>query len=218
MPGKMTIEEHNPSGLNADGFGEAEQGAPRKRPFQSADWLELGLAALSAGGAEAVKLAPICAAAGLTRGSFYYHFADHDTFLLELAETWIEGQTVQSAALLKALRDPAATAEGLREAGFAIDYRLELGFRELARRHGAVAAVVKRTDNMRLSVLADLCAARFGLEPPAAWDLAHLEYAAFAGLVLVDPKMSEARLNDLRAHFDRMISGFFATRDLETQG
>lgn len=212
----MTMEERNTRGLKADGFGEAESGTLRKRPFQATDWLELGLAALSAGGAEAVKLAPICAAAGLTRGSFYYHFSDHDAFLLELAERWIDGQTVEAAALLKALREPEATAEELRDAGFAIDYRLELGFRELARRHKAVAEVVKRADNMRLSVLADLCAARFGLEQPAAWDLAHLEYAAFAGLVLVDPKMSEARQLDLRACFEQMISGFFATRDLET--
>ncbi|MDX8348071.1 TetR/AcrR family transcriptional regulator [Cognatiyoonia sp. IB215446] len=187
-----------------------------KRRFQAEDWLALGLKELSARGPEAIKLAPICAAAGLTRGSFYYHFNDHDAFLVGMAETWLETQTTNVAAILKGLRDPDVQAETLTDAAMSIDYKLELGIRELARRNGDVADVVKRADNMRLSVLMDLYAARFDLERPEAWDMAHLEYAAFAGLILIDPEMSEERQRDLAARFDLIMRTFFATRDLET--
>ncbi|MEL6841379.1 MAG: TetR/AcrR family transcriptional regulator [Pseudomonadota bacterium] len=181
-----------------------------KRRFQAEDWLKLGLAELSAHGPEAVKLAPICAAAGLTRGSFYYHFEDHTAFLVGMAEAWLEAQTVDVAAVLKDLRDPDVEVAKLGDAAMAIDYRLELGMRELGRRNRDVADIVKRADNMRLSVLMDLYARRFGLEQEDAWDHAFLEYAAFAGLILIDPEMPPERQRALNARFDLIVRSFFA--------
>ena len=182
----------------------------KRRRFLTEDWLVLGLNALSDNGPEAVKLVPICQAAGLTRGSFYHHFDDHTTFLVKMTEHWFKQQTQQVAAQVEHLQDPEARATKLNDAALAIDYKLELGIRELARRNRHVAAIVARADDMRLSVLADLYAQRFGIDQETARDMAFLEYAAFAGLILIAPELRAEKQSTLSARYDAMVRHLFA--------
>ncbi len=185
----------------------------KKRRFAAEDWLELGIAELSARGPEAIKLEAICKAAGLTRGSFYHHFADHNAFLVGVAEHWLTRQTIDVAAQLKKQDTPEVSVEKLNDAAMAVDYRLELGIREMGRRNADVAEIVQRADNMRLSVLADLYAARFGLDRQAAFDHALLEYAAFNGLILINPDIDVDRQRALYARFDLIMRRFFGQHD-----
>ena len=39
-------------------------------------WVEEGLRALAAGGPDAVRIEPLAQALGVTKGGFYWHFAD----------------------------------------------------------------------------------------------------------------------------------------------
>ncbi|MEO0937854.1 MAG: TetR/AcrR family transcriptional regulator [Pseudomonadota bacterium] len=172
-----------------------------KRRFRAEDWVDLGLSRLSEGGAEAVKLEAICAAAGLTRGSFYYHFEDHPTFLAALAEQWKARQTENIAAE----HAKGGTAEALTAAALTIDYRLELGIRELARRYPSIDEIVKTADQHRLDVLSRLYSNRFGLPPEEAQDLAFFEYAAFSGMILLSPDLPEERQQDLAAKYDALM-------------
>ncbi|HEX9857476.1 MAG TPA: TetR/AcrR family transcriptional regulator, partial [Paracoccaceae bacterium] len=66
---------------------------PAERGWRgSADlWLDAAHAALIEGGVEAVKVGPIAARLGLSRTSFYWHFADREALLAALIARW-QGQ------------------------------------------------------------------------------------------------------------------------------
>jgi len=153
-----------------------------------------------------VKLEAICAAAGLTRGSFYYHFTDHTAFQVALADGWAQTHTTD---LLEGLgTELDADAAHLTECALAIDFRLEIGIRELARRVPEVADIVKKTDKTRLEALATFHRARFGVTPDRAADLAFIEYAAYCGMVLVQPDLPPDRQQKLAAMFESMVQHF----------
>ncbi|HEY2239319.1 MAG TPA: helix-turn-helix domain-containing protein, partial [Streptosporangiaceae bacterium] len=65
--------------------------APARTPASA--WVEAGLEALGAGGPEAVRVDPLARALGVTRGSFYWHFADRDALLTELLNAWERAAT-----------------------------------------------------------------------------------------------------------------------------
>ena len=44
-------------------------------------WIDEGLRALAAGGPEAVRIEPLARALGVTKGGFYWHFADRRALL-----------------------------------------------------------------------------------------------------------------------------------------
>lgn len=185
----------------------------RRRRFTREDWIMLGHARLAAEGPEAVKLEAICKAAGLTRGSFYHHFDDHETFLVALAQIWLETQTEAIAESLDSAASAANRMESLTTAAMSIDYRLELGIRELARRLPDVQRIVSRADALRLDLLADLYRGRFGLGDEAARSFAYLEYAAFSGLILLDPDMPQDRQMSLASLYAETIAKALGPED-----
>ncbi|MEM9581801.1 MAG: TetR/AcrR family transcriptional regulator [Pseudomonadota bacterium] len=176
-----------------------------KRRYGKADWIDLGLQELAAHGSEAVKLEAICKAAKLTRGSFYHHFEDHEAFLTGLAEHWLARQTTDVADLIDPNDTPIVQYVALNEAAMGIDYRLELGIRELARRLPAIDRIIKQADAVRLDVVRTLYQRRYGIEEDLAEGLAIIEYAAFSGIILLDPDISLERQRSLaKLHEDMM--------------
>ena len=155
-----------------------------------------------------MKLEAICAAAGLTRGSFYHHFKDHGTFLTDLARHWLTRQTTDIADRVADHPVSPEKAEALTEAAMTIDYRLELGMRELGRRVPEVGGIVREADETRLKVVADIYAARFGIDAGTAARFAMLEYAVFNGVILIDPDYPPEEQRSLAALFGRMASDF----------
>ena len=177
----------------------------KKRRYSKEDWIDLGLRELSANGSEAVKLEAICKAAKLTRGSFYHHFEDHETFLTGLAEHWLATQTTDVADVIDPDASPDEQGAALNDAAMNIDYRLELGIRELARRLPAIDRIVKQADEVRLSIIRALYQRRYGLDEATADGLAFIEYAAFSGIILLDPDIPLERQRSLaRLHEDMM--------------
>lgn len=181
----------------------------KKRRFNATDWVALGLSQLSEQGVEAVKLEPICKAAGLTRGSFYHHFKDHEAFLIALVQRWAKTQTHDVAEQLGADISAEDRATALTDVSMQIDYRLELGIRELARRVPEVAKIVKEADTERLAVLTKIHAQRFQLANDEAENLAFLEYAAFCGMILLDPDMARPKQKALSALYDDLVQASF---------
>lgn len=54
------------------------------------DWLQAGYAILAEGGLTALKLDRLCAHLGVTKGSFYWHFADMGAYRGALVESWAQ--------------------------------------------------------------------------------------------------------------------------------
>jgi AcrR family transcriptional regulator len=74
------------------------------------DWLRAARLALHRGGPDAVRVEPLAVALGVTKGSFYWHFADRTTLLEALITEWEEERDVV-AAELSSLNGPHALRE-----------------------------------------------------------------------------------------------------------
>lgn len=54
------------------------------------DWIQAGYAILADEGIKALKLDRLCARLGVTKGSFYWHFADMAAYRAALVTTWAQ--------------------------------------------------------------------------------------------------------------------------------
>ncbi|MEJ6392907.1 TetR/AcrR family transcriptional regulator [Gymnodinialimonas sp. 2305UL16-5] len=179
------------------------------------DWLDHALAQLAKGGAEALKLAPICASAGVTRGSFYHHFNDHTAFLVAVAERWVSLSTDALIERMPPDLDAAARDALLTEFAMDIDFHAELGIRELARRIPAVTKVVRAADAKRLAFLAQIYADRFKITSDQAMIAAKLEYAAYTGLILIDSEIDKTAQLNMSKTYGEMMQAYFGKGALE---
>jgi AcrR family transcriptional regulator len=122
-------------------------------------WIDEGLRALGAGGPDAVRIELLAKAIGVSKGGFYWHFANRGVFLEELLDMWeqrsldevierVEAEGGDAKAKLRRLFALAASAKGL--------LKVDLAVRDWARREQTVADRLRRVDNRRMAYLRTL--------------------------------------------------------------
>ena len=127
-------------------------------------WIDEGLRALAAGGADAVRIEALARALGVTKGGFYWHFDDRRALLDEMLDTWervsvdevierIEAGGGNAKARLWRLSALAASGDELRGMD---PLMIDLAIRDWARRDGAVAERLRRVDNRRMDYMRSL--------------------------------------------------------------
>jgi AcrR family transcriptional regulator len=122
-------------------------------------WVEQGLRALADGGPDAVRVEVLAQALGVTKGGFYWHFADRDALLGEVLDAWERANL--EAVIERVERDGGDARTRLRRL-FALALagpkalRTDLAVRDWARRDPAVAERVRRVDNRRMEYLRSL--------------------------------------------------------------
>lgn len=130
---------------------------PTRTPRSS--WIAQGLGALAAGGPDAVRIEPLAKALGVSKGGFYWHFADRRALLDEMLDEWertsidevitnVDAAGGDSRARLRRLFVRAGKGTALRE--------IDLAVRDWSRRDDAVAARLRRADNRRMAYLREL--------------------------------------------------------------
>ncbi len=181
----------------------------KKRRFAREDWLDLAHRELAAHGPDALKLDRVCASAGLTKGSFYHHFPDLPAFLTAVTEHWVGVSTEQIVETIDGTNDARERGEQLNELALMVDFRLELGIRELARRNAAVKDIVRECDARRVGVVGKIYSDRYGINAEDARFAAYIEYAAFIGCILIDPDMDTAAQKALSDRFQTVMSRYF---------
>lgn len=145
------------------------------------DWVAAGLDALEAGGLEAVAVVPLARALGVTRGSFYWHFASRDELLEAVLARWEDEHSVQTLLAAAAIPDPR---ERLREILGRAVLKPPTYFARLldaADREPLVAATLERSATARLAALATAYR-ECGQTAAEARRSALLAYAAYIGL------------------------------------
>jgi AcrR family transcriptional regulator len=166
----------------------AAQPTGRERGWRgSADlWLEGAQALLAEGGVEAVKIGPLAARLGLSRTSFYWHFADREALLEALVAHWRNRNT---AALLGRASAPAATVteavlnvfDAWIDAGI-FDSRAEFAIRTWALTDASVSRVLAAEDAARIAALTALFL-RFGYPRDEADTRARTVYLTQVGYI-----------------------------------
>jgi AcrR family transcriptional regulator len=128
--------------------------APTRTPRTG--WIEEGLRALASGGPDAVRIEPLAQALGVTKGGFYWHFADRRALLEEMLDTW-ERMMVDEVIERVESEGADARAKLLRLFALASSIgdllKVELAIRDWARRDKAVAKRLRRVDNRRLEYM-----------------------------------------------------------------
>lgn len=133
--------------------------APNERGWRgSADlWLDAAYQLLIEGGVEAVKVMPLAERLGLSRTSFYWHFADREALLTGLIARWAEKNT---ANLIAQTQKPAQTiteaALNLCDCWFMpelFDSRLEFAIRTWAQTDAALGKTLAATDATRIAAI-----------------------------------------------------------------
>lgn len=112
------------------------------------DWTTRALALLTEEGVGAIKVNRLCRELGVTKGSFYWHFADLDAFLAAIAEKWC-AETRAALSSLSEL-DALPPLERIRAMSLRLiddrSWSVERALREWAKNDAAVAAVIVEAD------------------------------------------------------------------------
>ena len=130
--------------------------APPTRTPRST-WIKQGLRALAAGGPDAVRIEPLARTLGVTRGGFYWHFADRQALLDEMLDTWERATTEGVIERLES--EGGAAAAKLRRLFSLASRRVlmtDLAVRNWSRHDPAVAERLRRVDNRRMEYLRSL--------------------------------------------------------------
>ncbi|SES14884.1 transcriptional regulator, TetR family [Lentzea xinjiangensis] len=147
------------------------------------DWLTAALAALAEGGVGAVAVVPLAQRLGVTRGSFYWHFADRQALLREALEWWEQQGTLAVIDRVAALTDPRAKLRSLFEIAITEDPAGGLEPALVAHADDpTVAPVLRRVTERRVAFLTDLYAG-IGLPAAHARHQAAVAYATYVGWV-----------------------------------
>lgn len=121
-------------------------------------WVDAALQALAAGGPDAVRVEALAARLGVTKGGFYWHFADRQALLEEMLDIWEQAGTEDIIARVE--RQPANPRAKLQQlfqlAPSATFFAGELALRDWSRRDRDVAARLRRVDNRRMGYLRSL--------------------------------------------------------------
>jgi AcrR family transcriptional regulator len=145
-------------------------------------WVQTALDAIAEGGLAAVAVVPLAKQLGVTKGSFYWHFANREALVEAALAEWEQSHTAAVIAEIEATSDDALQQLRLlfkRVTELAARDRIELALLANAD-HPTVHPVLDRVTRRRINFTAGLFQ-RFGLSRAQAKRRALLAYSAYLG-------------------------------------
>ncbi|GAB5468251.1 MAG: TetR/AcrR family transcriptional regulator [Rhodospirillales bacterium] len=182
-------------------------------------WIELALRVLIEEGEEQVKILGLAKRLGVTRGSFYHHFASRQELIDELLQRWRQQNTVglvhqaslETETLAQAILNVFRCWSSDRHFNPSLDFTV----REWARRSTAVRREVTAADEERCAALAALYG-RFGYSEEEAAVRARILYLVQLGYFLLEPVVDpEERLLTVREYLLAFGGSDVTESDLE---
>jgi AcrR family transcriptional regulator len=169
------------------------------------DWLDLGLKVLARQGFTALKAEPLAKAMGVSRGSFYWHFADIGAYHAAILRHWREVAAEQVIAGLEAAAGHEEPLGLLLRQAFSTHLALEKAVRSWATSDAAARSAVQAIDRRRLDYVEKLLR-RVGIAPEAAQARAQILYWAFVGYALSDKPLTKMQQQAVLAELMRIAT------------
>jgi len=168
--------------------------AERSR-LSAADWEIAALDLLAEQGVAAVAVEPLARRLGVTKGSFYWHFASRDELLEATLRRWEQADADTLTGQADKIADPRERLVELfrrttREMRSHVIYSALLKSLD----HPAVRPVMQRLSQRRIQYLA-LAFKALGLNRRDALDRARLAYSAYAGFLQLSMQLRTPRLD-----------------------
>jgi len=165
-------------------------GADMADQLSAKDWLDQGLKVLAQRGFTALKADPLAKSMGVSRGSFYWHFADIGAFHAAILKYWREVAAEQIIDGLESTGDNPLQL--LLRGAFNSKQALERAVRSWAAVDPKARAAVQAIDRRRVDYVAHMLR-QTGVKPDLAADRAQILYWAFLGYALADQPLPQAR-------------------------
>ncbi|WP_024515011.1 TetR/AcrR family transcriptional regulator [Bradyrhizobium sp. Tv2a-2] len=156
------------------------------------DWLDAGLKALAASGFTALKAEPLSKALKVSRGSFYWHFADLNAFHAAVLAHWREVAAERIIADLESAPAGESPIRLLLRRTFSGRLALERAVRSWATSDAQARSAVQAIDRRRLDYVSMLLRDA-GLPAEIAQARAQILYWAFIGYALSDKPLPKTR-------------------------
>lgn len=177
-----------------------------RKPLSVEDWLQAGYAVLAEQGVRALKVETLCRQAGVTRGSFYWHFDDMDGYRTALVASWnaFLDEDRRSLAELDALPPRERLSAMMTALTSPQHWMLERAMREWARTDPAAVDNVRAADR-RLLRSVTKAYSDYGFAAADAKLRAELTFAAGIGLLHLAGSAQQARKAAQREQFLDLI-------------
>ena len=164
---------------------QKRSGAPRlgTPTLTASDWAEAALQLIAEKGLGALTVSSLASRLGVTKGSFYWHFAGRSELLAAALDRWEQRTTSETMRALDAITDHRRRLEVILTAA-AQPPRARSLYAALAEasEDPVVRAVLNRVASMRISYL-ELCYRHLGLPAAEAQSQAVFAYASYRGLL-----------------------------------
>ncbi len=147
----------------------------------AADWEEAALEALARGGVHGVSIPLLARALGVTKGSFYWHFASFDELIEAAMRRW-EARDAEALAEIEMVAEPRARLEALFREAMDAPQAHALYIALSGSAAPSVSAAIRRVSQRRVAFLVDAYRA-LGLTPADSRRRALLVYSAYVGLL-----------------------------------
>jgi AcrR family transcriptional regulator len=197
--------------------GAVKRRRQRTHRLDRTRWIDAALAAIETGGPDAVAVGPLARSLGVTKGSFYWHFADRRELLRAALATWLTRHTAATEERFGAIIDPGERLRSLF--GYAmVELRPTVIVQLLAHVDDPdIAVAVNEATRRRIEFIAGAYR-ELGLSPATARDQALLAYSAFLGFaqLIRDPEPAVAGQRQLRRllnHTRRVLIDVYAAPD-----
>ena len=178
-----------------------------RQNLSAEQWAEAALDAMVGGGLEAVAVEPLARRLGVTKGSFYWHFANRDALVHAALQLWEKRETEDILIGVEEESDPYERIVKLFKRGNSshLAGRLYLAL-AAASDDPAVGQVVKRVSARRLAYL-HKCYLALGLSERDARLWSTFAYATFIGNQHVHRDVQEGFPSgaDFREYFKLML-------------
>ncbi len=192
---------------------EATQSTEPRPRLTAQDWELAALDVLGHSGLTAVAVESLARTLGVTKGSFYWHFATREALVKAAIDRWEQRDEEEVLTRVEPIADPRARLRELfvrvsREAQSHIIYAALLQ----ASDHPLVQPVIERISRRRLDLLT-LAYRQAGFERRAAGHRARLAYTAYTGFLQLNqrhgmPRMDQADYEAYVAHvIETLIPG-----------
>jgi len=175
----------------------ASRGGPgrRGRPGLTAEaWAEAALTTITEAGLDAVNVEELARELGVTKGSFYWHYASRADLIAAALMLWERRDTGAYLAEIANIPDPADRLRRLIANAVQLGQRRNV-YAALSQAESEPAkAVLQRVAEQRIAFLTGLYA-NLGLPPQRARLLARLAYATYIGLMRLTAEAPAAPLS-----------------------
>jgi AcrR family transcriptional regulator len=179
-----------------------------KGRLSAPDWEQAALDTIAESGLGAVAVESLARRLGVTKGSFYWHFATREALIKAALERWERRDEEEIMAQVEPIADPR---ERLRELFRRVSREMQshVIYAALMQSldHALVQPVMTRVSQKRLDVLT-LAYRQAGLDRRAAAHRARLAYSAYTGFLQLSLQLGLPRLTheEFDAYVEHVIS------------